>query len=199
MRYQMKSKKTLMAAAVLTACLAGAPVAQAGSENEYSGEMHDAWLDGKIETAFTLNRHLNPFQIDTDVENGMVYLDGTVPSDVDRDLAGQIAKSVKGVKKVENRLQVAEMPEGEARQARDNLFQHVSDATTTAVVKSKLLANGNTKGLKINVDTKDDVVTLTGSVESAEVRDLAEQLAQNTDNVKSVKNRLEVMKDAPSS
>lgn len=198
MRHPMKPKKTMIAAAVLSACLAGAPMAQAGSENEYSGELHDAWLDGKIETAFTLNRHLNPFRIDTDVENGMVYLDGTVSSDVDRDLAGEIAKSVKGVKKVENRLQVAETQEGEVKQASDDLMQHVSDATTTAMVKTKLLANGNTKGLTINVDTNDDIVTLTGSVESAEVRDLAEQLAQNTDSVKGVNNRLEVMKDQQS-
>lgn len=198
MRHPMKPKKTMIAAAVLSACLAGAPMAQAESENEYSGELHDAWLDGKIETAFTLNRHLNPFRIDTDVENGMVYLDGTVSSDVDRDLAGEIAKSVKGVKKVENRLQVAEQQEGEVERAADDLMQNVSDATTTAMVKTKLLANGNTKGLKINVDTNDDVVTLTGSVESAEIRDLAEQLAQNTDSVKSVNNRLEVMKDQQS-
>lgn len=198
MRHPMKLKKTMIAAAVLSACLAGAPMAQADSENEYSGELHDAWLDGKIETAFTLNRHLNPFRIDTDVENGMVYLDGTVSSDVDRDLAGEIAKSVKGVKKVENRLQVAEQQDGEVRQAADGMMQHVSDATTTAMVKTKLLANGNTKGLKINVDTDDDVVTLTGSVESAEIRDLAEQLAQNTDSVKSVNNRLEVVKDQKS-
>lgn len=198
MRHHLKPKRSMITAAVLAACLAGAPMAQAGSENEYSGEMRDAWLDGKIETAFTLNRHLNPFRIDTEVENGMVYLDGTVRSDVDRDLAGEIAKSVKGVKKVENRLQVAEMQEGEVEQAADGFMQHVSDATTTAMVKSKLLANGNTKGLQINVDTTDDVVTLTGSVESDEIRDLAEQLAQNTNNVKSVDNRLEVKKDKKS-
>jgi len=193
MSYQMKAKRAVLAGAALSICLAGAPFAHAGSQSEYSGELNDAWLDGKVETAFTLNRHLNPFRIDTEVENGTVYLDGTVESDIDRDLAGQIAKSVDGVKKVENRLQVAEMKESDMQRATNELFQNVSDATTTAVVKSKLLANGNTKGLQINVDTEDDVVTLTGTVESDEVRDLAGKLAQNTENVKSVENRLEVM------
>lgn len=195
MSYQMKSKRAVLAGAALSICLAGAPFAYAESQSEYSGELNDAWLDGKVETAFALNRHLNPFRIDTEVENGTVYLDGTVESDVDRDLAGQIAQSVDGVNKVENRLQVAETKEGDMERTTNELFQNISDATTTAVVKSKLLANGNTKGLQINVDTEDDVVTLTGTVESDEVRDLAVKLAQNTENVRKVENRLEI-KDA---
>lgn len=192
MSYQMKSKRAVLAGAALSICLAGAPFAYAESQSEYSGELNDAWLDGKVETAFALNRHLNPFRIDTEVENGTVYLDGSVESDVDRDLAGQIAKSVDGVKGVENRLKVEEMKESDMQRATNDLLQNVSDATTTAVVKTKLLANGNTKGLQINVDTENDVVTLTGIVESDEIRDLAEKLAQNTENVKSVENRLEV-------
>jgi hyperosmotically inducible protein len=60
-------------------------------------------------------------------------------------------------------------------------------------VKAKLLANNNTDGLKINVDTNDNVVTLRGTVQSDEIRDLAEALAQNTESVKSVENKLEVM------
>lgn len=192
MSYQMKSKRAVLAGAALSICLAGAPFAYAESQSGYSGELNDAWLDGKVETAFALNRHLNPFRIDTEVENGTVYLDGSVESDVDRDLASQIAKSVDGVKGVENRLKVAEMKESDMQRATNDLLQNVTDATTTAVVKTKLLANGNTKGLQINVDTQDDVVTLTGIVESDEIRDLAEKLAQNTENVKSVENRLEV-------
>lgn len=192
MSYQMKSKRAVLAGAALSICLAGAPFAYAESQSGYSGELNDAWLDGKVETAFALNRHLNPFRIDTEVENGTVYLDGVVESDVDRDLASQIAKSVDGVKGVENRLKVAEMKESDMQRATNDLLQNVTDATTTAVVKTKLLANGNTKGLQINVDTQDDVVTLTGIVESDEIRDLAVKLAQNTENVKSVENRLEV-------
>lgn len=198
MSYQMKPRSAVLAGAVLSICLAGAPYVHAESQPEYSGELNDAWLDGKVETAFALNRHLNPFRIDTEVENGTVYLDGTVESDIDRDLAGEIAKSVGGVVKVENRLQVEAMDEGSMDQASNDLLQTVNDATTTAVVKTKLLANANTKGLKINVDTENDVVTLSGIVESDEERDLAVKLAQNTDSVESVENRLEVMKDSGS-
>jgi hyperosmotically inducible protein len=61
-------------------------------------------------------------------------------------------------------------------------------------VKTKLLADSNIKGLKIDVDTLGDVVTLTGKVGSAEQKQLAEKIAQNTGDVKSVKNQLVIDK-----
>lgn len=188
--------KTAFSGAALSVLMAASPLAQAGSESGYTGAMQDAWIDGKVETAFALNQHLNPFRIDTDVENGVVLLTGTVESDVDRDLAGQIALSVDGVSKVDNKLEVAPGQKSDMEKAADDLLQKVSDATTTAVVKSKLLANGNTKGLQVNVDTQDNVVTLRGTVESDEIRDLAEALAENTDNVSRVENRLEISKES---
>lgn len=70
--------------------------------------------------------------------------------------------------------------------------EKVTDATTTAEVKAKLLANATTKGLKINVDTRGDVVTLTGTVASAREKQLAEALARNTGEVRAVSNKLVV-------
>lgn len=185
-------KKTIVATA-LALCLGGASATFAGEKSDYSDGLKDAWLDGKIETAFALNQYLNPFAIDTTVENGVAYLEGSVESDIDRDLAGQIALSVEGVSKVENDLVIAETVESEGNETSNDFLQAVNDATTTAMVKTKLLANGNTSGLKINVDTHHSTVTLRGTVESDQVRDLAEALAQNTDNVKSVENELEIM------
>ena len=190
MNSQKNTLKTTIAAVVATLCLSGSPAVLA--DGGYSGAMQDAWLDGKIETAFTLNRHLNPFTIDTKVENGVATLEGSVESDIDRDLAEQIALSVEGVTKVENHLVIAQQEESELKKASDSFLQAVDDATTTAVVKSKLLANGNTNGLKINVDTHHNTVILRGEVESDEVRDLAEALAMNTENVERVENELKV-------
>jgi osmotically-inducible protein OsmY len=72
----------------------------------------------------------------------------------------------------------------------------VDDATTTAMVKVKLLADPNVKGLKIGVETRGDVVTLSGKVGSAEQKQLAEQLTRNTSDVKRVHNELVVDKSA---
>ena len=163
----------------------------------FEGTVKDGWLTGKIETVYTLNRHLNAFAINTDVENGIVHLTGMVESDIDRDLAGQIAEGIDGVVEVQNDLKV----EQTARQANDaraskdgkrSFGTWVDDATTTAAVKSKLVGNSNTKGLQIDVDTWGDVVTLSGEVGSAEEKQLAEEIARNTGDVEDVLNQLVV-------
>lgn len=194
---RMKSLAPLAAALGGLALTAGSP-ALADPGNDYSGKMKDAWLDGRIETAFTLNQHLNPFSIDTDVEGGVVTLDGTVESDIDRDLAAEIALNVDGVKDVDNRLKtggestVTAMTSS-AKRAAGNFMDKVDDATVTATVKTRLLANDNTKGLSIAVDTRDNVVTLSGAVASDEERELAAALANNVSDVETVNNRLIVV------
>lgn len=177
------------------ATLAGASLlASAGvSAGEFKGEMHDAWLDGRVETAYTLNRHLNPFSIDTKVENGVVTLTGAVESDIDRDLAEQIALGVNGVTDVDNQLTIKTNARITAEDTSERSFaQVVDDASTTAAVKSKLLVNSNTKGMQIDVDTKNDVVTLSGEVASNQEKQLIEQIARNTQDVQRVENRLRV-------
>lgn len=68
-----------------------------------------------------------------------------------------------------------------------------ADASITAAVKTKLLGDTKVGGLKINVDTKDNVVTLTGTVKSAAERDEAIRLAKTTTGVKSVVNKLTIV------
>jgi osmotically-inducible protein OsmY len=162
----------------------------------FQGEARDAWITGKIESAYLLNGHLNPFAINTDVMNGVVHLHGTVATDIDRDLAGEIAEGVEGVTDVKNDLEIDEAKATAAREERADgerdFGTWVDDATTTASIKSKLLGNTNTKGLKIDVDTNDDVVTLSGRVTSDQEKQLAEEIAKNTGDVESVRNNLTV-------
>lgn len=68
-----------------------------------------------------------------------------------------------------------------------------SDASLTALVKSRLATNVNTRDLRIDVDTKNGVVRLRGAVWSPEERDLAELLARNTESVAMVQNDLIVL------
>lgn len=67
----------------------------------------------------------------------------------------------------------------------------INDATITARIKAKLLADSITG---TTVDTTDGVVTLTGAVASDEQKVKAEKHAQETDGVKSVKNELVIKK-----
>src|SRR6187455_2284858 len=65
-----------------------------------------------------------------------------------------------------------------------------ADAATTAAVKTKLLGDTKVGGLAIDVDTKDNVVTLTGKVRSAAEKTEAVRLARTTTGVKSVVDKL---------
>jgi osmotically-inducible protein OsmY len=68
----------------------------------------------------------------------------------------------------------------------------IDDAVITAKVKSSLLADAGTKGLKIDVDTKSGVVHLKGNVASDSERTLAQNLAAKIEGVKTVENKLAV-------
>jgi osmotically-inducible protein OsmY len=183
-------KKHLATAALIATMSLGAM--QAFGDDK--GAPKDGWITGKLEATYSLNRHLNAFTINTDTQNGVVHLTGNVESDIDRDLAGELAKGIEGVVSVDNDLVIKPNSRHEAHsegtQRPFGVF--VDDATTTAMVKSKLLANPNTKGLEIDVDTRGDVVTLNGEVSSNEEKQLAEELAKNTGDVKQVRNQLVV-------
>jgi osmotically-inducible protein OsmY len=187
-------KRTLIATALAATLSVTSPVALADSST-FSGNTKDAWITGKVEMAFLLNGHLNPFAIATDVENGAVHLTGIVKDGIDRDLAGEVARGIEGVVSVDNDLTIdAERANAVAKEHATNhrdFGSWVDDATTTARVKSRLLANTNTQGLKIDV-TKDDVVTLSGRVKSTKEKSLAEEIARNTGDVESVRNNLVV-------
>ena len=68
----------------------------------------------------------------------------------------------------------------------------VSDAAITAEVKTKLLGDGKTPGLKIDVDTDNGVVTLSGDVPDATAHTTALRLARGTMGVKHVVDKLTV-------
>lgn len=67
-----------------------------------------------------------------------------------------------------------------------------TDATITTKINLALVADGQLKALKINVDTKDGKVVLTGTAPDAGSRDRATAMAKAVDGVVDVDNRLSV-------
>lgn len=72
--------------------------------------------------------------------------------------------------------------------------QTVDDATITAAVKSKLVADKAANLTRIDVDTNNGTVYLNGTVETPEQKTRAEQLAWQASGVKAVVNNLQVQK-----
>jgi hyperosmotically inducible protein len=75
-----------------------------------------------------------------------------------------------------------------ASQARETL----EDGALTAKIKSKMALDDTIKASGINVDTTDQVVTLTGGVDNEAQRQRAVQLARETNGVRNVVDRLTV-------
>ncbi len=79
-----------------------------------------------------------------------------------------------------------------ASQALTKAGNAIEDSAITAEVKTRLLTDSEVKGLHIEVDTRDGVVTLSGKVQKAANVDRATSIAKDAHGVKSVENRLTV-------
>ncbi|NLY58217.1 MAG: BON domain-containing protein [Gammaproteobacteria bacterium] len=187
--------KIVIATATISMLSLGTLSAHA-ADGDMSRQLTEARQEGSVWTAFALNRHLSPFAIDVDIEHGVATLTGEVESDVERDLAEQVALGVEGVTEVDNRLQVSGEEVQRQADSERSFSARINDATTTATVKSKLLWNRNTEGLDIKVSTRNGVVTLEGQAQSDAASELAERLARNTEGVRQVDNQLKVTAEA---
>ena len=65
-----------------------------------------------------------------------------------------------------------------------------SDTTITTAVKNKLAADPTTSAAKIDVDTSNGVVTLSGKVPTTAEKSEAERIARNTQGVRQVVNNI---------
>ncbi|MBW2941225.1 BON domain-containing protein [Zhongshania aquimaris] len=184
----MTIKKTLASAIVLSAISITPALA-----NDWQGKTNDAWLDGKIETALMLNSELNNFTIDTDVKKSNVTLKGTVNSEIEKDLAGQIAENVDGVKSVDNKLTVDKNYTSKMEATGERFSRTWYDLTTTAGINMKYAANDDIEATSIDVDTKNGMVVLTGTVKSDAAHDLAIEIAKGFDHVNDVEDKLTVV------
>jgi hypothetical protein len=70
--------------------------------------------------------------------------------------------------------------------------QQLADAALTAKIKSKMALDDSIEARRIDVDTNGTVVTLSGTVRSAQEKAKALQLARDTAGVTSVVDRLSV-------
>jgi hypothetical protein len=79
-----------------------------------------------------------------------------------------------------------------AKEAGQVIADATADARVTAAIKGKLVANGDLSALSISVNTTGGIVTLSGTVPSADAISKAMLLAMETDGVKEVISTLQV-------
>lgn len=70
--------------------------------------------------------------------------------------------------------------------------ENIDDSSLTASVKTSLVGDKAANLTRIEVDTTNGIVSLTGVVDSAQQKARAEQLTRGVNGVKGVKNNLQV-------
>ena len=159
----------------------------------------DGATTAAIKTRLIADERAEGFDINVDTDNGHVTLRGGADSLADRMAAERIAWEVDGVVAVDNQIVIAAdgtearmeaneaTASGELREGGRNVAEAVGDGWITTKVKTQLLADDDVKGLKIDVDTKDTVDFLTGTVENRSQRAQAITIANNTRGVTRVR------------
>lgn len=149
----------------------------------------DAWLTAKVKTMLLFHRSVSAVNTNVDTKEGVVTLSGSAQNQAQKDLTTEYIRDVEGVKDVDNRLSIS----NKASQAR-KLEDRIDDSSITAQAKLALLFHRSTSGLSTHIETRNGVVTLTGSAKSTASKDLAEKIVSDLKGVRSVKNRINVDK-----
>ena len=208
-------RKILLTGIVLTisalffgACEIPSSTANRGTDSE----MTDGRLKDLVQARLNADPQLKQAGIDVsaDASKNQVNLSGTVESEALRSKAVELAKDAKPGLAVFDKIDVVpheatrssysdEQAKTERERAKgtgDKLGDTMDDAWIHMKIVSKLVGNTQTPARKINVDVVDQVVTLRGTVDTANEKAEAERVAKDTDGVKSVQNLLKVGKGA---
>lgn len=100
--------------------------------------------------------------------NGFVLLAGQVQSEELKTKAANVVREIRGVRRIYNELEIAAPSSGMTR---------TSDTWITTKVKSWLLANSSTPGMRIKVVTENGVVYLMGLATQSEADRITEVAA----------------------
>lgn len=205
MQYKRRFLSTIGVLAVvmgLTACTSTPP------EPVPTPKMSNDELDRLVTTKISSDPALAVYNldVDADADKNAVTLSGDVPTQGLRTRAVEAAKTAHAGLVITDKIDVepgmverADFNEDMAREAReraatatDSIGDSLDDAWIHTKVRSRLLSEGELPGGSLNVDVKNNVVTLRGTVATRAERTKAEEIAKTTTGVKSVRNQLVV-------
>lgn len=145
-------------------------------------------------------------QVSADAEKKIATLTGAVGSEALRGRAIELAKSAQPGLAVEDQIeitptevsrkdyteQMAKEEWAKAKQLGEKVGRQLDDAWIHGKIVSKLVVMSKASPRTVNVDVNNSVVTLRGTVRDAEQKTEAERIAQETEGVKRVDNRLKI-------
>ena len=155
----------------------------------------DAGITTKVKSKFIANETVKSAQIEVATKDGVVTLTGNVDNENAKTRAIQLARATTGVVSVVDMISAREASGGgDAPDPNRTVGEVITDAGITMSVKTQFLDDPVVKGTKIDVDTRDAIVFLTGTVGTDAERSKAIQLAKDTKGVRDVKANLTLQK-----
>jgi osmotically-inducible protein OsmY len=170
-----KLEQNLILTFILGILLAGlTPGARA-----FSKSVEDKDITRHLETEYWLDESVPSNAIDVVTSEGIVNLSGSVDNILAKDRAQKIAEATVGVKAVVNRITVKPPVTRSDREIKNG-------------VKDALLNDPAADSYEVDVDVDDGVVTLTGTVDSWQEKQLSETVAKGVKGVVDLKNEINV-------
>jgi osmotically-inducible protein OsmY len=173
-----------------------------------TAQISNADLANNIKTKLDSDPQLQTanLKVSADAEKNVATLSGTLESSSLRVKAIDLAKSAQPGLTIEDQIeitssevsrkdyteQMAQEEWAKAKQLGEKVGKQLDDAWIHGKIVSKLVVMSKTSPRTVNVDVNNSVVTLRGTVQDAEQKSEAARIAQETDGVKRVDNRLKV-------
>jgi len=169
------------------AVAADAPAPTAHSDGLVA-TLDDTAITAKIKSKLMGEKSLGKSEISVTTTNGVVTLTGHAINSTAKSLAESDAKSVEGVKSVDNSLVTYSHSKTEAKtkKAVAKTGHAMSDSWITTKVKSEILADSVSKGFDVNVTTTHGVVVLKGKLANSDAIEHVKDIAGKVEGVKSV-------------
>jgi osmotically-inducible protein OsmY len=152
----------------------------------------DPGITTSVKAQFAADDLVKARNLNVDTVNHVVTLTGTVNSTAEETRALQLAKATTGVTNVVDEIQIVPGAVPTTGNVEPSGQPLTNDAGLTTAVKAALLADTGVSGLAIDVDTNNNVVTLTGSVSTQAEKSRAIDLARQTGGVSEVIDHLTV-------
>jgi osmotically-inducible protein OsmY len=147
----------------------------------------DAWIRNKVRATLMFHSSVSATSTDVEVKAGVVTLRGEADSQAQKELTGEYAGDVDGVKRVSNNIVVVSKSPDEKTVA-----EIIDDASIKAQVKMTLLFHRSTSTLRTTVAVMRSVVTVSGEAKNAAEVDLVTKLVRDVYGVKGVNNMMTV-------
>lgn len=155
---------------------------------EAKDESKDQWTARKVRMTLLFHRNVNAGKTAVAVKDGVVTLSGEAANQAQKDLAGEYALDIDGVKAVQNDMTVALKPAPEIR----TLGEQIDDASITAQVKTALLSHRSTSHVLAQVTTRDGQVALTGIAKNDAEKSLITKVISDIHGVTGVDNKMTI-------